>query len=42
MTANQIGPEMSETLDATEARRKERKKAWNARYRNKKAAEVGS
>jgi hypothetical protein len=31
---------MSETLDATERRRKERKKEWNARYRNKKAAEV--
>jgi hypothetical protein len=40
LTSTQISPVMGDRLDATEARRKERKKEWNARYRNKKAAEV--
>jgi hypothetical protein len=37
MTSTHISPAMGNRLDDTEARRK---KEWNARYRNKKAAEV--
>jgi hypothetical protein len=38
--ANHISPAMGERLTDTERRRKQRKKEWNARYRDKKRGEV--
>jgi hypothetical protein len=40
MTSTHISPAMGDRLDDTEARRKDRKREWNRRYRDKKSAEV--